>query len=166
MGGLLGLGLGMSFISVIELFYFLFYRRIFLWLRTNWSTHKRLPQNQTTAVVPQHSFRTSTKSKKSPPSSPTVNPSSSSIWFLSLDGHSQLVRRGSVNLPSQIQARAFKYWWSSRISRLIINSPILNLPSNVNIWFCMRRTKRKYEMFLRHVEQLDRDFFIWPVITS
>ncbi|XP_046649312.1 pickpocket protein 28-like [Daphnia pulicaria] len=109
MGGLLGLGLGMSFISVIELFYFLFYRRIFLWLRTNWSTHKKAPENQTMVIAPQHSYRTSSKSRKSPPSSPTINPSSSNIWFLSLDGHSQLVRRGSTNLPSQIQGRVFKY---------------------------------------------------------
>lgn len=40
MGGLLGLGLGMSFISAIEILYFLFFRRFFLWYRSNWSTHK------------------------------------------------------------------------------------------------------------------------------
>ena len=144
MGGLLGLGLGMSFISVIELFYFLFYRRIFLWLRSNWSTHEREPQDQT--IVPQQSFRTSSKYRKiSPPSSPTINPSSSNIWFLSLDGHSQLVRRGSVNLPSQIKSRVLKYWRFSRISRFLIKNSKWNLSSNVNILFCKRRTKTKYK---------------------
>lgn len=148
MGGLLGLGLGISFISVIELFYFLFYRRIFLWLRSNWSTHEREPQDQT--IVPQQSFRTSSKYRKisapcSPPSSPTINSSSSNIWFLSLDGHSQLVRRGSVNLPSQIKSRVLKYWRFSRISRFLIKSSKWNLPSNVNILFCKRRPKKKIQ---------------------
>ena len=143
MGGLLGLGLGISFISVIELFYFLFYRRIFLWLRSNWST-QREPQDQT--IVPRHSFGTSSKYRKiSPPSSPTINPSSSNIWFLSLDGHSQLVRRGSVNLPSQIKSRVLKYWRFSRISRFLIKNSKWNLSSNVNILFCKRRTKTKYK---------------------
>lgn len=103
-GGLLGLGLGMSFISVIEIIYYLFYRRLFLWLRSNWPKYKQSSIKAPTPIVPPYAVE-SVKFKKSPPSSPTVKPSTPSIWYLSLDGHSQLVRRGSNNLPAQIKAR-------------------------------------------------------------
>uniref|UniRef100_A0A0P5S1Q7 Sodium channel protein Nach n=1 Tax=Daphnia magna TaxID=35525 RepID=A0A0P5S1Q7_9CRUS len=103
-GGLLGLGLGMSFISVIEIIYYLFYRRLFLWLRSNWPKYRQSSIKASTPIVPPYPMQ-SAKFKKSPPSSPTVKPSTPSIWYLSLDGHSQLVRRGSNNLPAQIKAR-------------------------------------------------------------
>lgn len=38
MGGLLGLGLGMSFISAIEIFYYLLFRRVVLWIRSQWTS--------------------------------------------------------------------------------------------------------------------------------
>ncbi|XP_057370231.1 pickpocket protein 28-like [Daphnia carinata] len=103
-GGLLGLGLGMSFISVIEIIYYLFYRRLFLWLRSNWPKYRQSSTKSRTSIVPPYPVE-SAKFKKSPPSSPTAKPSTPSVWYLSLDGHSQLVRRGSNNLPAQIKAR-------------------------------------------------------------
>lgn len=47
MGGLLGLGLGMSFISAIEILYFIFFRRPFVWYRTNLTIRRNQnPENQ------------------------------------------------------------------------------------------------------------------------
>lgn len=91
MGGLLGLGLGMSFISVIELFYFFVVRRFFL-------RHRKIAELKSTP--------TSGEVKEVWPSSQTL---SSVITTMepNLDGHHdmQLVRRGSLNLPSHMQAR-------------------------------------------------------------
>lgn len=103
-GGLLGLGLGMSFISVIEVIYYLFYRRMFLWLRSNWPKYRRTSIKATKPNVPPYSME-SAKFKKSPSSSPTAIAPTPSVWYLSLDGHSQVVRRGSYNIPAHIKAR-------------------------------------------------------------
>lgn len=103
MGGLLGLGLGMSFISVIELVYFFIVRRFFL--------QHRIPSDQT--LKSSHSPN-SDEVRKVWPSSQTLS-SVMTTMEPNVDGQRglQLVRRGSLNLPAHMQARLYKYWWLS-----------------------------------------------------
>lgn len=99
MGGLLGLGLGMSFISVIELVYFFIVRRFFL--------QHRIPSDQT--LKSSHSPN-SDEVRKVWPSSQTLS-SVMTTMEPNVDGQRglQLVRRGSLNLPAHMQARFYKY---------------------------------------------------------
>jgi amiloride-sensitive sodium channel len=103
MGGLLGLGLGMSFISVIELFYFFCVRRFFL-------RHRAAAAPDQATQSPSTPPAESDEAKNVWPSSTTLTSSIKTVES-SLDGHSNnnLVRRGSLNLPADLQATLFKY---------------------------------------------------------
>ncbi len=113
MGGLLGLGLGMSFISVIEVFYYLFFRRFFLWHRSNWSHQKFVFQSQTMKIAPSTLYVAELKKNVSirhVKSFPLLDlPSIQTISSFKFDEHERVVRRGSLNLPSHLQARLSKY---------------------------------------------------------
>ena len=102
-GGLMGLGLGMSFISVIEIFYYLFFRRAFLWYRMNWRGRKMEPSP---IYVTEFKKTVNASNKK------THLPQKSPIQTISsptLDINLALVRQGSLNLPAHLQARLNKY---------------------------------------------------------
>ena len=107
MGGLLGLGLGMSFISVIELLYYIFLRRILVRRRTATESGEKsnLLQNP-------YPSRTATEIKKLWPDWPIGSTSTTSVSTnasLNELNDPRLVRRGSLNLPIQLQARLYKY---------------------------------------------------------
>ena len=100
MGGLLGLGLGMSFISVIELLYFFCVRHFFL--------RKRIAPDQ--AIQKPSNCQTETGEVKNVWPSCITLTSSIMTAESSLHGrNNNLVRRGSLNLPADLQARLYKY---------------------------------------------------------
>lgn len=100
MGGLLGLGLGMSFISVIELLYFFCARRFFV-------RHRTAPDQ---AIQKPPNCQTETSEVKNVWPSCITLTSSIMTAESSLDGrNNNLVRRGSLNLPADLQARLYKY---------------------------------------------------------
>ncbi|XP_057370230.1 pickpocket protein 28-like [Daphnia carinata] len=113
-GGLLGLGLGMSFISVIEILYYVFFRRLFLWQRVKLS---RLTMRVTRIL----SRNTRQETKDNPrslevtennnvwPSSATLSSSIATISSSSFDRQIPLTRRHSLNLPPHLQKRLSKY---------------------------------------------------------
>ncbi|KAK4020504.1 pickpocket protein 28 isoform X2 [Daphnia magna] len=113
-GGLLGLGLGMSFISVIEILYYVFFRRLFLWQRVKLS---RLTM-RVTRILSRNSRQ---ERKRNPrnlevtennnvwPSSATLSSSIATISSSSFDRQIPLTRRHSLNLPPHLQKRLSKY---------------------------------------------------------
>ncbi len=96
------------------MFYYLFFRRIFLWYRTNWLRQENKHPRQEDKADPPSLYVA--EFKKIVPlrnkSSLAQNPPIQTISTPALEKPLTLrqgVRRGSLNLPSHLQARLNKY---------------------------------------------------------
>lgn len=125
MGGLLGLGLGMSFISAIEILYFIFFRRPFVRYRNNLTI--RRDQNvedqpeQENPTTSQHQVKFKKNKTPSSSSKSTMSPAATTNNqnvepVLDLRYSSEASASGvggSVELPSQLGKKHRKQWLSA-----------------------------------------------------
>jgi amiloride-sensitive sodium channel len=115
-GGLLGLGLGMSFISVIEILYYVFFRRLFLWQRVKWlrlsirmtRIFSRNSKEERKGHDPV-SFDAAQNNNIIWPSSTTLTSTVSTISSPTLNHPVPFTRRYSLNLPPHLQKQLSKY---------------------------------------------------------
>jgi amiloride-sensitive sodium channel len=106
----------MSFISVIEIFYFVFLRRMFLWQRVKWTRFSK----RMTRILSRKPEE-GKKSRSNPVSfdavqndnlwlsSATLNSTILTISSSTLDHPVALTRRHSLNLPPHLQKQLSKY---------------------------------------------------------
>ena len=102
----MGLGLGMSFISVIEILYYIFFRRFFLRHRSTRSRQISVYPNQAKKIAQPipclEEFKKFIHHEKR-------LQKSSNIQTISSPKQVTLHRRGSLDIPSNLQSRFMKY---------------------------------------------------------
>lgn len=105
MGGLLGLGLGMSFLSVIELLYYLLFRQLFIRIRENHQSICKTSISSRNAmevdIIKTVDAAPSTQTLEEWPSMTTMETSVSNVYKpSSLNVYLPRARSGSFNHPN------------------------------------------------------------------